>query len=562
MADFTILRPWWFILLFLPLIFIYIDFAKANKLQNFIREDLMNYLKSQHTSMKPQNTAELRQVKSDELAKSISERARLAVISKPKLWKKFGWLLVPYVFAVFAMSGPAISQSDSMFQNDENWVWIIDSSLSMLAKDLEPNRFQRARYSLIELLNASKVNRRIGLIAYAGDNYLITPPTDDTTSILFALQDLDPSIIPSRGSDPLPALQRAVKILDENDDAETPGNILLVLDDIKDEAEANRIIEYINNDVPYPVYIYAIGTSHGSPIQVNGELLQDKNGAMVMANSHLELIQRVAKQTGSKVYFEIGEEAPHLEKMYSYAHPKYKKTAKSEYLEKDIGYWFLFASLASCLVFVRNYFFVLLLAASLFTFDASTKEVWAADKHEVFTMTMTEDDAATHPNEYGYQLYKAKRYDEAIKYLTDPLWRGNTYYRLGRYDKALQEYQLLGNDADAKYNIGNCFAMMKTPKALSDALIAYDQALELKPNHADASLNKTIILEYLRKLRELTAANAKKEQHTSLIDENGRIIEQDYDTNVMPGAKTTSLLQRRLILQQRKKNPKVMEQSW
>ena len=60
----------------------------------------------------------------------------------------------------------------------------------------------------------------------------------------------------------------------------------------------------------------------------------------------------------------------------------------------------------------------------------------------------------------------------------------------------------------------------------------------------------------------MTAANAKKEQHTSLIDENGRIIEQDYDTNVMPGAKTTSLLQRRLILQQRKKNPKVMEQSW
>lgn len=522
----------------------------------------MNYLKSQQTSMKPQTTAELRQVNSDELAKSISERARLAVISKPKLWKKFGWLLVPYVFAVFAMSGPAISQNDSMFQNDENWIWVIDSSLSMLAKDLEPNRFQRARYSLIELLNASKVNRRIGILAYAGDNYLITPPTDDTTSILFALQDLDPSIIPSRGSDPLPALQRAVKILDENDDADTPGNILLVLDDIKDEVEANRIIEYINNDVPYPVYIYAIGTSHGSPIQVNGELLQDKNGAMVMANSHLDLIQRVAKETGSKVYFEIGEEAPHLEKMYSYAHPKYKKTAKSEYLEKDIGYWFLFASLASCLAFVRNYFFVLLLVASLFTFDASTKEVWAADKHEVFTMTMTEDDAATHPNEYGYQLYKAKRYEEAIKYLTDPLWRGNTYYRLGRYDKALQEYQLLGNDADAKYNIGNCFAMMKTPKALSDALIAYDQALELKPNHADASLNKTIILEYLRKLRELTAANAKKEQRTNLIDENGRIIEQDYDTNVMPRAKTTSLLQRRLILQQRKKNPKVMEQSW
>lgn len=562
MADFTILRPWWFILLFLPLIFVYIDFARANKLQNFIREDLMNYLKSQNT-LKPQTTKEYKQVNSDELAKSISERARIAVISKPKLWRKFGWLLVPYIFTVFALSGPAITQNNSMFQNDENWVWVIDSSLSMLAKDLEPNRFQRARYSLIELLNASKLNRRIGIVAYAGDNYLITPPTDDTTSILFSLQDLDPSIIPSRGSDPLPALQRAVKILDENDDEATPGNILLVLDDIKDDEEANRLIQFINNDVPYPVYIYAIGTSHGSPIQVNGELLQTKDGSMVMANSHLELIQKVGKETGTKVFYEIGEEAPHLEKIYNYSHPKYKKTAKSEYLEKDIGYWFLFASLISCLAFVRNYFFVLLIVASFLMVDVNSNVAFAANnKHQVFEVTMSEEEAVTKPNEYGYQLYKAKRYEEALKYLTDPLWRGNTYYRLGRYDKALQEYQLLGNDADAKFNIGNCFAMMKTPKALSDALIAYDQALELNPNHADASLNKTVILEYLRKLRELTEANAKKEQHTNLIDENGRVIEQDYNINIIPSLKTTSLLQRRLILQQRKKNPKVTEQTW
>ncbi len=444
---------------------------------------------------------------------------------------------------------------------------MIDSSLSMLANDLEPNRFQRARYSLIELLNASKVNRRIAILAYAGEDYLISPPTDDTTSLLFSLQDLDPTIMPAQGSEPLPALKRAVQILKENDNEETPGNILLVLDDIKSQEEATDLINYINNEVDFPVYIYAVGTSKGAPISVNGQLLQDKNNNMIMANSHLDLIQEVAKATKSKVYYEIGEEAPHLENMYTYAHPKYKKTSKSKYIHQDFGYYFLFVALLTCVCFVKNYFFAIILAcglslATLHPIDAFAEEetdsaqitqTSNANDNVNFSPTLSESDAVDKPNEYGYQLYQQKKYEEALKYLTDHLWRGNAFYRLERYDKALQEYQLLGNDADAKFNIGNCFAMMKSPKALSDAVIAYDQALELNPNHADASLNKTIITEYLRKLREM--ASTQKTQQTNLLDESGRIIGQEISHKVTPAAKTTTLLQRRLMLQQRKKNP-------
>ncbi len=268
MADFTILRPWWFILLLLPLIFIYIDFAKTNKLQNFIREDLINYLRSQNSSKAEAFFESNKKLKSEEISESINERAKKAVVEKPKLWKKYCWLIIPYFFAIFGLSGPAISKEGSLFKNNENWVWVIDSSLSMLANDLEPNRFQRARYSLIELLNASKVNRRIAILAYAGEDYLISPPTDDTTSLLFSLQDLDPTIMPAQGSEPLPALKRAVQILKENDNEETPGNILLVLDDIKSQEEATDLINYINNEVDFPVYIYAVGTSKGAPISV------------------------------------------------------------------------------------------------------------------------------------------------------------------------------------------------------------------------------------------------------------------------------------------------------
>ena len=52
MADFTLLRPWWLIMLLLPLMFIYIDFAKHYKLQNFINEDIINYLKPKKITKK------------------------------------------------------------------------------------------------------------------------------------------------------------------------------------------------------------------------------------------------------------------------------------------------------------------------------------------------------------------------------------------------------------------------------------------------------------------------------------------------------------------------------
>lgn len=571
MADFTLLRPWWLIMLLLPLMFIYIDFAKHYKLQNFINEDIINYLKPKKITKK--DVAEDEDV--DSIGEAVTTEEQKILISKPKLWKKFGWLMIPYFFGVFALSGPAVSQDSELFQSDENWVWVVDTSLSMLAKDLNPNqsRFQLARFSLIELLHASKSHRHISLVAFTNHSYVVSPPTDDSTTLLYMLQELDPSIMPreGQGSDPIEGLTEAVKILDQ--DNKTPGNILLVIDSISEDIdEIARLTEFINN-CQYPVYIYAIGTPGGSPIQIDNSYVRDKNGNTVMARTNFEPIHKLAKDTGSKVYFEMDNEAPHLEQMYSYRHPKYKVTDKSKHTHKDIGYYFMIICLVTAVCFVRNYFFVIALA---FTITASAMlsptEAWA-DDDDVDPKYIN-----SHPNEYGYDLFQKgeverenKNYDKAKEYyekslvhLKDHFWRGNANYRLGKYAEAASEYGKLGNNAEAKYNIGNCFVNMYDPEvpssSLDDAILAYDQALELDPNHADASMNKTVIIEFLRKKRE--AERAEQEARAKENNLTGTTSGSSGYLGLQNNLSGTTLLQRRMILQQSKKNYKTTEQKW
>lgn len=576
MADITLFRPWWLILLLLPLIFVYYDFAKHYKLQNFIREDIINYLMPKKRKkisfeelLKDQEETEEKDENSSK--NTISNEEKEELIAKPKLWKKYGWLLVPYVLCVIALTGPAVQNETRLWQSDENWVWVVDSSASMLATDLQPNRFQRARYSLIELLNASNTHRKIGLLAYTSDSYVISPPTDDRSTLLFFLQELQPEIMPTYGSEPLQALEKAVSILDKDD--ENPGNILLVLDDIKDQVQAEELITFINN-CKYPIYIYAIGTNMGSPIQINNQHIKDKEGKTVMAKTNLELIQKVAKATKSKVYYEFDENnTPNLISMYNYEHPKYKITERSKHIYVDKGYYFAYAGILCLLCFIRNYFFSFLLIG-MFTFGATSLDnrAMAADNKEavtsntqnanlvdhpnVETINFTDEEIKLYPNEYGYYLFTKGQYQEALKHLTDPRWRGNAYYRLKRYDKAIQEYQILGNDADAKYNIGNCFALMQTPNSLNDAILAYDQAIEIAGEHKDAHFNKNVIIEFLRKIREQEMANAQAAK-----SEENSILGISMSSVFAPEEKG-NLLQRRLLLQQKKRKIPTPEQTW
>ena len=112
-------------------------------------------------------------------------------------WK--GCALAALVLAVsaLALSGPSWQQlPDSSYSSHDARVLVLDLSKSMLAEDLRPNRLTRARYRLMDMLESMREGQ-MGLVAYAGDAYVVSPLSSDMNTIANMLPAHQPDILPA-----------------------------------------------------------------------------------------------------------------------------------------------------------------------------------------------------------------------------------------------------------------------------------------------------------------------------------------------------------------------------
>jgi Ca-activated chloride channel family protein len=87
---------------------------------------------------------------------------------------------VALLITTLALSGPSWQQlPDGSYSARDARVIALDLSNSMLAEDLRPNRLTRARFRLSDLFNEMQEGQT-GLVAYAGDAYVVAPLTTDT----------------------------------------------------------------------------------------------------------------------------------------------------------------------------------------------------------------------------------------------------------------------------------------------------------------------------------------------------------------------------------------------
>ncbi|HKX55520.1 MAG TPA: VWA domain-containing protein, partial [Xanthomonadales bacterium] len=101
--------------------------------------------------------------------------------------------------AVLALSGPSWQQlPESSLAARDARVIALDLSASMLAEDLRPSRLTRARFRIADLLNQAEEGQT-GLVAYAGDAYVVSPLTNDTNTIASLLPALGPEVMPVTG---------------------------------------------------------------------------------------------------------------------------------------------------------------------------------------------------------------------------------------------------------------------------------------------------------------------------------------------------------------------------
>ncbi|WP_428926141.1 VWA domain-containing protein [Marinibacterium sp. SX1] len=143
-----------------------------------------------------------------------------------------------------AAAGPTWSRlPDPLVADTAPLVVALKVTDSMLADDLAPSRLDRARFKILDLIEA-RAGARTALVAYAGSAHRVAPLTEDPNILRPLLEGLKPQVMPQAGDNPAAAVDLAAEIL--GDEA---GAVLLVLDDV--DPSAVPALE----DPPVPVLI-------------------------------------------------------------------------------------------------------------------------------------------------------------------------------------------------------------------------------------------------------------------------------------------------------------------
>ncbi|MCC6709993.1 MAG: VWA domain-containing protein [Gammaproteobacteria bacterium] len=390
-----------------------------------------------------------------------------------------GWLLAGAgALAVLAQAGPVWErQPVPVFRTEGALVIALDLSASMNSADIKPSRLERAKFKVADILHARKTGQT-ALLVFAAQAFVVTPLTNDVQTLLAHLSVLDPSIMPSQGSEPAAALELAAKLL--NQGGLPNGHVLLVTDGAE-EAGMARARELARAGT-FNVSVLGMGTTDGAPVpDVNGDFIKGANGALVM--SHLDIVGlKALARDGNGIYLDSRADDGDVTALSRYLDDD--RAAHAERLEKlatsqwnEMGPWLLLPLLPLAALAFRRGVLVLLAAVAL-------GGAVPRDAHADWWRT---------PDQAGQQAFEQKDYAGAAQRFEDPAWRAAARYRAGDFAGASED--LKGSDtALGHYNRGNALARQGQ---LAEALAAYDAALKSDPNNADAKFNRELVAKAL-----------------------------------------------------------------
>lgn len=384
------------------------------------------------------------------------------------------WLAgLALLIAVLALAGPSWQKlPDASYSARDARVVVLDLSRSMLAEDLRPNRLTRARFRLADLLENTEEGQ-VGLVAFAGDAYVVSPLTNDMNTIANLLPALWPDIIPVAGSRADLALDMAASLLERSGMAR--GQILLVTDsaDARDAAKAREL-----NDEGIVTSVLAVGTPDGAPIPSGGGFVSDRGGNVVIARMDRASLRDLAR-AGGGAYAELGPSGSGA-KLWT-AMEEGEFTKRDDALGerwKDAGPWLvLFLLPLAAVGFRRGLFFVFpLLVLNGMVLPQSAHAGWWEDLWQ-------------NRDQQAWKALRQEQPDRAAALAEAPELAGEAWYRRGDYGKALEAWTGL-DTADAHYNRGNALAYGGD---LDGAIAAYDRALEIDPDMLDAIYNRNLV---------------------------------------------------------------------
>ena len=498
LADFHFLRPLWLLALIPALLCVFFLWRlneSASAWDRAIDKELLPYLLDS--------------------SKSVAERTPLVI------------LLTLWTLAILALAGPVWEKIAQPVQaRQDAMVIVYDQSLSMYATDYEPNRQTVSKRKIMDVLDR-RVEGQTALIVYAGDAHAVTPLTEDSVTIRSLVPSINPNMMPAFGSNTIAAVQTARQLF--ADAGAASGTIFLVTDGVerRDHAELQQMLSQSG----FRLVILGVGTDAGATIPAaGGDFLRDANGQIVVARMDRASLQDLATAVDGR-YADMDLTGGDLD--YLLEDDGFLDEDELSAVEENFDIWFeagpwllvLILPLGA-MAFRRGWLLTITLLLGTAGLISPSSQVQAAEWTDLWK---TKD-------QQGADAMAQEDVAGAAALFQSPEWRGTAAYRAGDFAGAVQAYSLdPGTNPDNHYNLGNAYAMTQNFEA---AISAYDIAIAMDPEHADAIHNREIVAALLEQQQneeeqqsddDMTSPQDQTEEQSEEEQEEGEQEEQDQE---------------------------------
>ncbi|PYJ90966.1 MAG: hypothetical protein DME71_04115 [Verrucomicrobia bacterium] len=455
-------------------------------------------------------------------------------VNRPRRIIRFGLQLLGLSLALVSLAQPRWGYTfQDVKRKGLDLLIAVDTSRSMLSNDVQPNRLDRVKLAVQDLINELQGDR-VGLIAFAGRAFLQAPLTIDYDAVVEAINDLDIKTIPEGGTN----ISSAITLATQSFGKSATGNRALIIFTDGEELSGDAVKtakEAAGAGVR--IFTVGVGTPQGSLIPVTGDdgqtaFVKDSAGQVVKSKLDDKRLREIAQATGGfYVHLENGPRT--VQQVQS------EGLAKMQAAEMDVRLsrrpieryaWPLSAALVALALSIliperkrvreRSYVpapvrtagatAALLILVASFAFAAAPgidayREGKFEDAYSQFQQTLK-----SHPQ---------SRADDKLQFDS-----GAAAYKLKDYNKALESFSqaLLtretGLQSKGHYNLGNTLYQhgeteKNDDKKLSDwtnALDHYQQTLKFEPNDKDAKDNYDYVKKKIEELK-----NKKSQQQPS-----------------------------------------------
>jgi len=453
-------------------------------------------------------------------------------------------LLGAVVCIIFALARPQWGFTwQEVKQRGVDIVVAIDTSKSMLAEDIAPNRLARAKLAALDLMQQARSDR-LGLVAFAGDAFLQCPLTIDDAAFRQSVESLDVNTIPQGGTALAEAIRSAMTAFKEADN----HKVLVLLTDGEDQDSNALEAAEKAAQAGLKIFTIGVGTPDGRILQIKDaqgheDYIRDDQGNAVKSRLNERLLQEIAGASEGGFYLPL-RGAKTMENLYEKGLASLPKSEHQEKLIRqyqDRYHWPLAMAL------------LLLISETLLperkrerrprsAVAAARPALQAAALLLLLLPTARAGSPGTALREYN-----AGKYDQAMKDYGQLLQRnsddprlhfnaGAAAYRNQQFDEAAKQF----NDAiatpdlklqsSAYYNHGN--SMYRVGEALPDpskrteawekSLKDYELSMKLDPQDADAKFNHEFVKRQLEELKQQqqSKSDKSKDQNKQGQDQN------------------------------------------